>query len=86
MCASPPIRQEPMTTETPLPEMNEHTVSPPATPVAGHTAKEGDEISLLDLLIVIAERKRVILGVTAVFALLAIIISLLLPVSYTATL
>jgi len=74
-----------MTTETPLPEMNEHTVSPPATPVAGHTAKEGDEISLLDLLIVIAERKRVILGVTAVFALLAIIISLLLPVSYTAS-
>ncbi len=43
-----------------------------------------DEISLLDLLIVLAERKRTIFWVTAGFAILAIIVSLLLPVRYTA--
>jgi uncharacterized protein involved in exopolysaccharide biosynthesis len=74
-----------MTTETPLPELNEHADSPPATPISGYGATEDDEISLLDLLIVIAERKRVILWVTAVFAILAIIVSLRLPKSYTAT-
>ncbi len=37
------------------------------------------------LLLVIAERKRIVLWVTAVFAILAVIISLILPVSYTAT-
>lgn len=47
--------------------------------------KDKDEVSLLDLLIVLAERKRTIFMVTAVFALLSIIISLLLPVRYTAT-
>jgi tyrosine-protein kinase Etk/Wzc len=44
-----------------------------------------DEISLLDLLIVLAERKRVILWITAVFAILAIITSLILPKRYTAS-
>jgi uncharacterized protein involved in exopolysaccharide biosynthesis len=74
-----------MTTETPLPELNEQADSPSPTPIAGRAAKEGDEISLLDLLIVLAGRKRVILWVTAVFAILAIVISLLLPQRYTAT-
>jgi len=74
-----------MTTETTLPELNEHADSPPATLVSGYGATENDEISLLDLMIVLAERKRTILWVTAVFAILAIIISLLLPKSYTAT-
>lgn len=44
-----------------------------------------DEISLLDLLIVLAERKRMILLVTAVCAILALAISFLLPKRYTAT-
>ena len=74
-----------MTTETPLSELKERGDSPSAVPVAGRAAKEGDEISLLDLLIVLAERKRFILWVTAVFAILAIVISLLLPQRYTAT-
>jgi uncharacterized protein involved in exopolysaccharide biosynthesis len=55
-------------------------VPPAATPVKGD-----DEISLLDLLIVLAERKRIILAVTAVFAIGAIIVSLILPPRYTAT-
>src|ERR1039458_10065879 len=74
-----------MTTETSHSELNEHDDSPSAVPVAGRVAKEGDEISLLDLLVILAERKRVILWVTAVFAILAIVISLLLPQRYTAT-
>jgi uncharacterized protein involved in exopolysaccharide biosynthesis len=73
-----------MTTETPHSELNEHVDSPPASHVAESAAKEEDEISLLDLLIVIAERKRVILTITATFSILAIVISLLLPKSYTA--
>ena len=44
----------------------------------------GDEISLLDLLIVLSERKRIILLFTAVFAVLAIVVSLILPKRYTA--
>ena len=74
-----------MTTETPHSELNEHVDSPPASHVAESAAKEEDEISLLDLLIVIAERKRVILTITATFSILAIVVSLLLPKSYTAT-
>jgi uncharacterized protein involved in exopolysaccharide biosynthesis len=77
--------QEPMTTETPFSEPNEHVDSPPAPSVARSAAKGDDEISLLDLLIVLAERKRVILTITATFSILAIVISLLLPKSYTAT-
>jgi uncharacterized protein involved in exopolysaccharide biosynthesis len=74
-----------MTPETPFSEPNEHVDSPPSLPVAVSAAKQEDEISLLDLLIVLAERKRVILWVTAFFAILAIVYSLLVPYSYTAT-
>jgi len=71
--------------EIPHPELNEHDESSSVQVVAGRAAKEDDEISLLDLLIVLAERKRVILWITAAFAILAIVISLVLPVRYTAT-
>ncbi len=54
-------------------------------PLAERAAEEDNEISLLDLLIVVAERKRVVIWVTAVFAILAMVISLLLPKRYTAT-
>jgi tyrosine-protein kinase Etk/Wzc len=82
--ASPSIRQETMKTETPLSELNEHADLPSAPDASRRGAKEGGEISLLDLLIVLAERKRLILGVTAVSAILALITSLLLPKRYTA--
>ena len=71
--------------EIPHPELNEHDESSSAQVVNGRAATEDDEISLLDILIVLAERKRVILGITAAFAILAIVISLVLPVRYTAT-
>jgi uncharacterized protein involved in exopolysaccharide biosynthesis len=73
-----------MTTEPQHPKMIEHTDTSVDTPVAGNAAVADDEISLLDLLIVVAKRKRLVLWVTAVFAILAIVISLILPVRYTA--
>ena len=48
-------------------------------------AQADDEIDLLDLLIVLAKRKRLILGVTLASGILAAIVSLLLPNRYTAT-
>lgn len=44
-----------------------------------------DEIDLLDLLIALAKRKRMIVGVTVASAIIAAIVSLLLPNWYTAT-
>jgi tyrosine-protein kinase Etk/Wzc len=69
--------------ETPQRELNEHT--DPVSPIGVSGTGPDDEISVLDLMIVVAERKRVVLWVTAVFALCAIVISLLLPKRYTAT-
>ena len=74
-----------MATETPLPALKEQTDSASTRFVAERAAQADNEISLLDLLIVLAERKRVILGVTVAFAIVSIIVSLLLPVRYTAT-
>jgi tyrosine-protein kinase Etk/Wzc len=51
-------------------------------PLTGDGA--GDEVNLLDVLIVLAKRKRVIGRITAGATLLAVIISLLLPNTYTA--
>lgn len=47
--------------------------------------KREDEISLLDILIVLAERKRVVLWTTITFTVLSVILSFLLPRRYTAT-
>src|SRR5438445_1147747 len=44
-----------------------------------------DEVSLLDLLIVLAKHKRIVLGVPFVVAIAAAIVSLLLPNIYTGT-
>src|SRR5436190_3701882 len=44
-----------------------------------------DEVSLLDLLIVLAKHKRIVLGVPLVVAIAAAIISLLMPNIYTGT-
>ncbi len=74
-----------MATEIPLPNLKDPASSPRTPHDAGPNARENDEISLLDLLIVLAERKRTILWVTAAFAIVAIIVSLLLPKRYTAT-
>src|SRR5213592_2510735 len=46
---------------------------------------DSDEVSLLDLLIVLAKHKRIVLGVPFIAAVVAAIISLLLPNIYTGT-
>jgi uncharacterized protein involved in exopolysaccharide biosynthesis len=46
---------------------------------------DSDEISLLDLLIVLAKHKRIVLGIPFVAAIAAAIISLLIPNIYTGT-
>ncbi len=75
-----------MTSNSPRPTVNERVDALPAASSAGGGATEDGEISLLDLLIVVAARKRTVLLVTGVFAVLAVIISLILPIRYTATL
>lgn len=60
-------------------EMSENQIA-----VSQPAPTEDDEINLLDLLIVLAKRKKMILSVTFAAALFAAGISLLLPNSYTA--
>jgi len=74
-----------MAIDTSLPEQQESAASISAAPGVERNATDDEEISLLDILIVLAERKRVILWITAIFAVLAIVISLILPKRYTAT-
>jgi tyrosine-protein kinase Etk/Wzc len=73
-----------MATDTPVSDVQERLTTPvPLVPES--YAKSRNEISFLDLLIVIVRRKRLILLITAVFAIVSAIVSLLLPKSYTAT-
>jgi uncharacterized protein involved in exopolysaccharide biosynthesis len=72
-------------TEMLISEATERGNPAPELPIAGHSTKEADEVSLLDVMILLAERKRLILTITAVFAILAIVTTLLLSNSYTAT-
>jgi uncharacterized protein involved in exopolysaccharide biosynthesis len=73
-----------MAIDASLSEMKEHAHSS-ASPRANGAAHNEDEISVLDLLIIIAERKRVVFWITASFAILSIAISLILPKRYIAT-
>src|SRR5437899_12684917 len=52
---------------------------------AEENASADDEISLLDLLIVLAKHKRIVLGVPFVVGIASAIISFLLPSIYTGT-
>jgi tyrosine-protein kinase Etk/Wzc len=74
-----------MASQSPLPTVNERADAGPAVNAAGCEAAESDEISLLDLLILVAERKRIVIWMTLAFAVVAIVITLVLPVRYTAT-
>lgn len=74
-----------MATETPIAEFNERPDALRASRVSGNSAQTDEQVSVLDLLIVLAQRKGLILRITAAFAILAAIISLILPKRYTAT-
>jgi uncharacterized protein involved in exopolysaccharide biosynthesis len=71
-----------MATETYHSELKERSSVP--QPAGLPSSARKDDVSLLDLLIVLAERKRMILYITAAFALVSILWSLFLPVWYTA--
>jgi uncharacterized protein involved in exopolysaccharide biosynthesis len=69
-----------MVTHAPLPERHEQLDS-----IAAAEISTEQRMSVLDFLIILAERKRIILWVTAACTVLSIILSLLLPKKYTAS-
>ena len=71
-----------MLTDTSLPEPREHDDSTAASPIGG-PVQEKAEISLLDLLVILAERKGTVLWITGCCAVSAVVISLFLPKMYT---
>jgi len=71
-----------MALEVPQAELKSQHAAPS---VHGSSAGPSDDVSVFDLLIILAERKRFISWITIVFACSAIIVSLLLPKSYKAT-
>ena len=74
-----------MSTDVSIHEPSERSDPAPEPPTVAKKRKGDREISLLDLFIILAERNRFILLVAIVFAVLAIIVSLVLPERYTAT-
>lgn len=68
-----------------LPENKERADRSSVHGSTGRSLVQNDEISIIDLLIVLAERKRLIISTTAAIAVLAIVVSLILPKRYTAT-
>ena len=74
-----------MSTQIPISEEKEQTESSAVRPAGRRISSRKDEISLLDILIALGQRKGFVLRVTVIFAVLASLISLLLPVRYTAT-
>src|SRR6266581_8087932 len=65
--------------------MAEQVTENPKESSAASISSDDDEISLLDLLIVLAKHKRIVFGVPFAVAVVAAIISLLLPNIYTGT-
>lgn len=70
-----------MTTPTEIPAFEEHAVSSHSGP----EVRDRDELSVLDLLITVAARKRLVIQVTVEFCILSVIVAFLLPQRYTAT-
>ncbi len=79
------VKRELMNTQTQPSASEKRADSLQKSSLAENAAHADDEISLLDLLIVLAVRKRLIFWITAAFAIVSVIVSLLLPKSYTAT-
>ena len=74
-----------MTTKMLSPESMRYDESSSAPSPGGDPGKMSDEISVLEILTLLAERSRLIWAITGICAILGIVISLLLPVRYTAT-
>jgi tyrosine-protein kinase Etk/Wzc len=63
----------------------EKTKDRSSPPISGAGSTRSDEISLLDFLILLVDRMRLILWITVICTLIAVVVSLLLPKRYTAT-
>ncbi len=75
-----------MATETHYSDLKESSgVLPAVARGPGSAPDTRDEITLFELLLVVAERWRTVLMVTAACAIVALVVSFLLPKSYTAT-
>jgi len=74
-----------MATHTTTSEQRAPVAMAPERRTAESTPGSANEISLIEILTVLAERKRIILGITAGCAIVATIVSFLLPKWYTAT-
>lgn len=74
-----------MTQDSPLPEFSETVRAEQVTDVRAKDTNRDDELSLLDLLIVLARQKKTILWITVAFAAAGVLLSLVLPKRYTAT-
>jgi len=74
-----------MATDTQVSDFEEHAAPAAATARSTPASQNEAQFSLLDLLIVLARRGRLIFWVTAAFAIVAAVVSLLLPKMYTAT-
>jgi tyrosine-protein kinase Etk/Wzc len=70
-----------MATDTRYSDLEERSGTAPA---AERADADPNQLSVLDLLITLAERKRTVFYITGAFLLASIVISLLLPVRYTA--
>jgi tyrosine-protein kinase Etk/Wzc len=77
--------QELMAIDTPVSDLETSSAALSDSSGDRRSAKDSDEISLLDLLIVLAERKGIIIWTTLFFAIVALVVTLLLPKKYTAT-
>ncbi len=64
--------------------MEKHGIASSA-PAQAPPADSSEEICLLEILVVLLERKRLIFWITASCALIALIVSFLLPKWYTAS-
>jgi tyrosine-protein kinase Etk/Wzc len=74
-----------MATRTSISALHAPAVSDPDLEAVSDVAKKDDNLSLLDMLVVLADHRALIFWIVTVVTLLAIIVSLVLPTRYTAT-
>ena len=74
-----------MATETPISELNGRNDASFESDRMERGQESREQPSVLDLLIILAERIRMIFKITVAFGLLALLVSLVLPTRYTAT-
>ena len=73
-----------MSTETPV-DLKAHAEALPGSSTEAYVAEADEGTSLLDLLILLTARKRIIFWFTTCFAVVALIVAFLMPNRYTAT-